>query len=114
MFLDPKDMNVTEVEIQRICERLWEKETRLVNGDKKKHECPDCFVAVGQLHVEGCDIARCEHCKGQRFSCDCTEESQDLWTGLWPGIKEAYENKLICYDRRQKEWIFDLNKAAML
>lgn len=33
----------------------------------------------------------------------------DIWTGLWPGIKECYEQKLIAYGSGGEGWVFDLN-----
>ena len=35
------------------------------------HQCGDCAVIHGQLHVPGCDMERCPKCRGQILSCDC-------------------------------------------
>jgi hypothetical protein len=59
--------------------------------------CPDCGVAPGRPHVEGCDIERCSGCGEQRLSCGCFETgwhdkhdpSFSRWTGFMPGDLEA-------------------------
>jgi hypothetical protein len=60
--------------------------------DTKTKPCPDCHVAVGQPHADGCDVARCLATGGQRLSCgghdDC---GQQVWTGHWPGTVECAE-----------------------
>ena len=53
--------------------------------------CHDCGVMPGEKHTEGCDVARCQACGGQRLSCGCKECGDDIWEGLWPGTKECYE-----------------------
>jgi hypothetical protein len=75
--------------------------------------CPDCGAAVGEDHVDGCDVARCQKMGGQRLSCDCGDCGNDAWTGLWPGIKECYEHKLVCFDTATKSVCFDLNTNAV-
>lgn len=75
--------------------------------------CPDCAVPVGKPHLEGCDVARCHACGGQRLSCDCEESEDDIWTGFWPGIKECYEQKLVCFDTATCSIRFDLNEEAV-
>lgn len=59
--------------------------------DNKTKKCPDCAVAVGIAHQEGCDISCCMICGGQRLSCDCKGDSTDIWTGEWPGKMECKE-----------------------
>jgi len=49
--------------------------------------CPDCAVDVGQLHADGCDVARCWVCRCQRLMCRGDHEpTQDVWTGTWPEV----------------------------
>lgn len=60
--------------------------------------CPDCSVAVGEPHRDGCDVARCLDTGQQRLSCDDGMDDdfepidngdhdcgQDVWTGDYPG-----------------------------
>lgn len=59
-----------------------------------KHEslkcCPDCWVAPGQIHVDGCDVERCPTCGHQSIGCDCEKTDDRLpWTGTWPGEAEC-------------------------
>ena len=53
--------------------------------------CPECHVSIGMPHLDGCDIAQCYNCGGQRLTCQCKEPGNDTWTGYWPGTKEAEE-----------------------
>ena len=59
--------------------------------------CNDCDVLPGERHHEGCDVARCTVCGGQRLGCPCLDGSTDTWTGLWPGTE-------LC---REKGWVLD-------
>lgn len=33
--------------------------------------CHDCDAALGQYHVDGCDVERCPACNGQFICCEC-------------------------------------------
>ena len=99
----PEEMGLSPEQVNEICERLWEE------AFVKLRPCHDCGVKPGERHQEGCDVARCTSCKGQRLSCDCEDGEPEIWTGIWPGYKECYEKKLICF---HKEWMFDLNTLA--
>ena len=63
--------------------------------DSQVKDCPDCSVAPGEFHRDGCDVARCAYCGCQQLSCGCADESvgkhaESLpWTGFWPGTVEA-------------------------
>jgi hypothetical protein len=37
-----------------------------------------------------------------------------VWKGIWPGIQECYEKKLISRFGVKGEWSFDLNTEAKL
>lgn len=80
--------------------------------------CSDCGVAPGKPHVDGCDVARCLACGGQRLSCDCSGDKGggDIWDGMWPGTRECYELGLVCRwvdgDGLASEPSFDYNQLA--
>lgn len=55
--------------------------------------CPDCAVAVGTPHEDGCDVARCLNDGGQRLQCDGVGPVLKLLDaieriGTWPEIME--------------------------
>lgn len=114
MFLTPKQLGLNQQQIDEICERLWKEDCK-----SSKSHCNDCNAAPGERHMEGCDVTRCTSCGCQRLGCNCEGGEPDIWTGLWPGIKECYEQKLICFDTcpypkekelNAKHWCFDLNE----
>ena len=109
MWQTAEEAGLSKEEISIICEKLWDDE--LINQKKK---CPDCAVKPGQQHDDGCDVARCLKCGGQALSCDCKHPHNDVWKGIWPGIQECYEKKLISRFGVKGEWSFDLNTEAKL
>ena len=109
MWQTTKQSGLSKEQVFKICEKLWKEETKF-----SKRKCPDCAVKVGQVHEDGCDVARCLDCGGQLLSCDCNSGASDTWTGMWPGIKECYEKKLISRFGEKGEWTFDLNTEAVL
>lgn len=84
----------------------------LLQEDKRKL-CPDCDAKIGDKHDEGCDTARCSICMGQRLGCDCQDGDGGVWTGQWPGTKEAYDWKLVVYDTASGSVMFDYNEVAI-
>ena len=75
-------------------------------------KCHDCGAMPGEPHTGGCDTARCLSTGGQRLCCDCGDCGQDIWTGLWPGIIEAYKWGHVCLDTHTHELRFDLNRTV--
>jgi len=105
----PKEMGLDHNQVTEIAEELWNKEI-----EDSTRFCPDCGADPGKKHLPGCDIARCQNCKGQAISCGCGEEliGEDIWYGLWPGTKECYENKLIT-THDGVNWMFDYNAVII-
>lgn len=67
----------THVQIDAVLyRRLWYGTERPDFGAKKGLRCGDCGVAPGGTHHAGCDIERCPRCRGQAFTCGC---SQMVW-----------------------------------
>jgi hypothetical protein len=62
--------------------------------------CHDCAVGLGEVHIGGCDAARCSVCGGQLLSCSCPDGRPDIWTGLMmPDLhKICLERNLWCRD----------------
>ena len=40
-------------------------------------KCPDCGVAKGKYHIDGCDWEDCPRCGLQFISCDCEIEGRE-------------------------------------
>lgn len=58
----------------------------------QKDTCPDCAVQPGQLHEDGCDVARCRLTGGQRLQCSHDGDGcRTVWAGCWPGEVECAE-----------------------
>ena len=47
------------------------------HGYEGEDACPDCGVAVGELHKDRCDAEECPVCHFQLISCPCQEEDAD-------------------------------------
>lgn len=105
MFYTPEEMGIFPEKVNEIVEQLWKEE--------QVRNCPDCAVKPNTQHKFGCDVAQCKVCGLQAIGCDCEYAEPDMWTGIWPGIKECYEQKLICFDSITNHWRFDLNTLAV-
>jgi hypothetical protein len=108
MWETAEEAGLSKEEISKICNKLWEKEKT------SKRDCPDCAVKPNKQHDDGCDVARCLKCNGQALSCDCKHPHIDVWTGIWPGIRECYAKKLLSRFGKKGEWSFDLNREAVI
>lgn len=106
----PSDFNFTQEQIDQKVEEIWKRENE--SADKC---CHDCGVKPGTNHLHGCDVARCENCKGKAISCGCSEDElgEDKWTGLWPGTETCYKHKLITTNDGVN-WMFDYNESVEL
>lgn len=105
MFYTPEQMGILPKKVNEIVEQLWKEE--------HVRNCPDCAVEPNTQHNTFCDVAICINCGQQALCCDCEHAEYDVWTGIWPGIKECYEQKLICFDSMTNQWRFDLNTLAV-
>ena len=55
-----------------------------------RERCPDCEVAIGEEHVDGCDVARCLVNGRQQLSCEDDHDcGWDVWSGWWPGTVDC-------------------------
>jgi hypothetical protein len=104
MYQSAEQLGLTKDEINKIADGLWKNEV-----DHSVRKCPDCGVDVNKEHEFGCDIARCLICGGQHLGCGCKTNTTDVWSGIFPGIRECYNEKLICSYDGGKTWILDLN-----
>ena len=100
----------------------------LLVKDFPKEPCYDCGVAPGQVHLDGCDIERCNDCEGQRLSCVCPDHGdyqKEINTGVaWERTRlVAEEHDLFCKwyngqwvkcDKDDEEAMHDLNAATEL
>lgn len=74
-----------------------------IDGVMAEDRCRDCWVEPGQVHEDGCDVARCVWTGHQRLACgalladDGHECTNDVWSGTWPGEAECREYGLWAY-----------------
>lgn len=62
-----------------------------------EEKCHDCGVAVGEPHLERCDVELCTVCGGQRMLCDCEGHDKEAacWTGEWPERKSVRQDETL-------------------
>lgn len=107
MWKSIHSFGLSNEEIDSITNELIKKEKETLIDS-----CPDCGMEIGEQHLEGCDVARCSICGGQRLSCNCKSGDGGEWTGTWPGTLEALELGLVCCWEDTKEWQADLNELS--
>lgn len=93
---------------------------------EQRDRCPDCEVAIGQLHKRGCDVERCSYCGLQAIGCKHRVPDDDRlpWTGTMPGVDDCHRLGLFAKmvpgkgwtpcDKDEKGAIEDLNSLYTL
>lgn len=38
--------------------------------------CPECYSAIGSLHLLGCTVEQCPLCDGKAYACVCSYEKR--------------------------------------
>lgn len=91
---------------------------------RSPRSCGDCGAMPGEVHQDGCDVARCLTAGIQRLQCcedhDCGTET---WSGAWPGEADCEVLGWHSYFIPYKGWLRcgpghpeagpDLNRLAM-
>lgn len=86
-------------------------------------KCYLCSVAIDEMHLEGCGIARCSKCGLQAIGCGCDNWwDVDLWSGFYPGDIECarlgywckFDNGWKTCDESDPNAVPDLNKYIQL
>lgn len=55
--------------------------------------CGSCGTKPGSLHVYGCSVERCPRCGGQKISCHCVYEFNNIeWRDLEDTRPDLYNN----------------------
>ena len=90
----------------------------LLDGLLQEHmggstNCPDCAVKPGENHHKDCDAACCLKTGRQRLSCNCGNCGDQIWTGLWSGVQQCYDNGWVVYDTSCQCLMFDINRAVV-
>ena len=68
--------------------------------------CPDCAVAVGELHSPGCDMETCPCCGRQRISCACERDHRHIpWAGESHGYLAAQALGWFAKYHEQRGWL---------
>ncbi len=86
----------------------------LLAEERRYASCPDCGVMIGSEHLPDCDIPICQTTGKQRIGCRCSKCESSRWDGIWPGVRKAYDAKLVCFDDMNGQLVFDLNAVAVM
>ena len=71
---------------------------RFFSADPEARNCPTCSVPPGEVHIEGCSVARCMFTGLQDIAChgdhgdgpaDKSQCGHSVWSGEWPGVDDC-------------------------
>jgi len=73
-------------------------------ADEEPQRCGDCGVKPQEMHLDGCDVARCAKTGIQRLQCE-HHDCNTVWTGQSPGEAECVEFGWFVRWNNYKGWV---------